>query len=183
MRLERVKRIANCELALCPDYSNRYYPRSSTRCSAGSTLPPGMRFVVILGANRIHVASSTDATSYYAGTGRKLNIVRAPGRASPCASALFPRKIADKPGKNRIVSVGAIEDSDPPVLPVYRFFECISKMGTYICIRTHIYVRVIPIFRLFPPIFRQKVDFESSKVSRGYEICINVFDFIADQFC
>lgn len=24
-----VKRIANCELALCPDYSNRYYPRSS----------------------------------------------------------------------------------------------------------------------------------------------------------
>ena len=35
----------------------------------------------------------------------------------------------------------------------------------------------------FPPIFRQKVDFESSKVSRGYEICINVFDFIADQFC
>lgn len=35
----------------------------------------------------------------------------------------------------------------------------------------------------FPPIFRQKVDFESSKVSREYEICINVFDFIADQFC
>ena len=27
--LERVKRIANCELALCSDYSNRYYPRSS----------------------------------------------------------------------------------------------------------------------------------------------------------
>lgn len=24
-----VKRIANCELALCPDYSNRYYPRTS----------------------------------------------------------------------------------------------------------------------------------------------------------
>lgn len=35
----------------------------------------------------------------------------------------------------------------------------------------------------FPPISRQKVDFVSSKVSRGYEICINVFDFIADQFC
>lgn len=142
VRLERVKRIANCELALCPDYSNRYYPRSSTRCGAGSTLPPGMRFVVILGANRIHVASSTDATSYYAGTGRKLNIVRAPGRASPCASALFSRKIADKPGKNRIVSVGAIEDSDPPVLPFYRFFECIPYPKwelIYVYVRTFMF--------------------------------------------
>lgn len=85
-----VKRIANCELALCPDYSNRYYPRTSPLSlsfslslllTVDSTLPPGMRFVVILGANRIHVASSTDATGYYAGTGRKLNIVRAPLRS------------------------------------------------------------------------------------------------------
>lgn len=81
-----------------------------------------MRFVVILGANRIHVASSTDATGYYAGIGRKLNIVRAPLRV-PGPS---PRKIADKLGKNRIVSAGTV-GGHPPVLPfLHRFFgdEC-----------------------------------------------------------
>lgn len=104
--------------------SSEFY--SAVRCGVAprlNPLPPGMRFVVILGANRIHVASSTDATGYYAGTGRKLNIVRAPYRPSSRARPPVPRKIADKPGKNRIVSAGAIEDRrHPPVLPFHRFF-------------------------------------------------------------
>lgn len=73
-----------------------------------------MRFVVILGANRIHVASSTDATGYYAGTGRKLNIVRAPLRVLPPVRGPSPRKIADKLGKNRIVSAGAVGGHPSP---------------------------------------------------------------------
>lgn len=122
-----VKRIANCELALCPDYSNRYYPRSSPlslslSLTVDSTLPPGMRFVVILGANRIHVASSTDATGYYAGTGRKLNIVRAPLRVLPPVRGPSPRKIADKLGKNRIVSAGAVGGHPPPTPTCFSSF-------------------------------------------------------------
>ena len=156
------------------------------RCSTGlNPLPPGMRFVVILGANRIHVASSTDATGYYAGTGRKLNIVRAPCRPSSRARPPLPRKIADKPGKNRIVSAGAIEDPrHPPVLPFHRFF------GRTLHRNWQLMYNTVPTLRLrsghLPAVSRSQKSVGCNrrfgKYPRGSQVVIDVFCFVRDKF-
>lgn len=87
-RSEAGTRKKNCKLRISIMYRLLKSLLSPSSTRPRTTLAPGMRFVAILGANRIHVASSTDTTGYYAGTGRKLNIVRTPRHAS----ALFAEK-------------------------------------------------------------------------------------------